>query len=46
VGGGENEVQNLGDLKVAPTIFLLSPLLAHTSTTDRNKSFISIHIAK
>ena len=33
-------------LKVAPTFFPLSPLLAHTSTTDRCKSFISIHIAK
>jgi hypothetical protein len=26
--------------------FELSPLLAHTSTTDRCKSFISTHIAK
>jgi hypothetical protein len=32
-------------LKVAPT-FLLSPLLAYTSTTDRCKSFISTYMAK
>ena len=31
---------------MAPTIFPLSPLLAHTSTRERCKSFISTHIAK